>query len=188
VKHLLCLLALAAAAFLPGRADPAVVGQVAVTGGFHASGGTGNSPGATSGPTRVNTPGGAPSLVPVNNGPRCLTPTICTTPYISISPGASGSYSNYQVISDPHGTATSNSEGTVYSSAPAPQVVYVPVPAPAPLVAVGTVDEKGLVHSPFSKSVLKIANVTNGQLVHDPVTGQVFYVQVGPTRVANQID
>ncbi len=183
MKQLLFLPLIVAAMFLSGRADPAVVGHVSLTGGFQAAGGPANSPAAhtSAGPSQVNSSGGHPSGpgFPGGNGPRCANPQPCYQPLIFINPGP-----NYQVISPFTTTVTPNSDATVVAT----PVVYVPVTAPAPVVAVGTVDEKGYVHSPYSNSILKIAKVTNGQAVHDPTTGQVFYVQMSGTRLANQID
>jgi len=50
------------------------------------------------------------------------------------------------------------------------------------------VDAQGLIQSPYSKSVLKITNVVNGQTVHDPITGKAFLVQIaGAVRVTSAL-
>jgi hypothetical protein len=181
VKHLLSLPLIVVAMFLSVRADPIVTGQVHATGGFQASGGPANSPAAHPSAGQGNPSGLHPNGPGFsgNNGPHCATNPQCATPLIFINPGP-----NYQVISPSTTTVTPNSDATVVAT----PVIYVPVPASAPPVAVGTVDDKGYVHSPYSNSVLKIANPTNGQAVHDPTTGQIFYIQMSGTRLANQID
>jgi len=182
VKHLLNLPFIFAAMFLIGQADPAV-GPTANTSIPHVS---------TSQVHPNASPYSGPQNGPVShasNGAPCgPRPQPCAQPVIIID---SGPYTNYQVISPSTTTITPNSNVAGYSSYVAsPQVIYSPVTlAPsAPPVPVGTIDDKGLVHSPFSKSVLKTANVRSGQAVHDPETGQVFYVQMSGTRLSNQID
>jgi hypothetical protein len=57
----------------------------------------------------------------------------------------------------------------------------VPPPGPLPM---GTIDPSGYIHSPYTNSAFKVENLTDGQVLHDPVTGQLFVVYVAKTPAA----
>jgi hypothetical protein len=59
-------------------------------------------------------------------------------------------------------------------SSPAP----VPsAPAAAAPLPTGVLDANGYVHSPYSNAIFKVPNLSNGQKVYDPSTGQPFRVR-----------
>jgi hypothetical protein len=45
----------------------------------------------------------------------------------------------------------------------------------------GTIDPSGYIHSPYTNSAFKVENLTDGQVLHDPVTGQLFVAYVNKT-------
>jgi hypothetical protein len=45
----------------------------------------------------------------------------------------------------------------------------------------GTIDPSGYIHSPYTASAFRVENLTDGQVMHDPVTGQLFVVYVNKT-------
>jgi len=59
-----------------------------------------------------------------------------------------------------------------------------PAAAPSGPLPAGKIDEFGFVHSPYSTSTFKAANVANGQVFYDPTTGQPFIVHVTPPAPA----
>ena len=184
MKHLIYLLALIATASLPGQAGSvSVSGSVTVsahTGGAGTHGSYG-SPHATS--------GGAQGCTSVSYGPysRCIYPY--SYPYVSYGYGPTY-VAAYQGVYAPPIYSSEGADGSVYVPAPPPSATYAPAPptAVAPQssgsVPMGYLDTNGYVHSPYTASIFKVPNVTNGQAVHDPATGQLFRVRIGGTKAS----
>jgi hypothetical protein len=60
-----------------------------------------------------------------------------------------------------------------------------PAATPTGPLPAGKVDQFGFVHSPYSTSTFKSANVVNGQVFYDPTTGQPFIIHVTPPAPAS---
>ena len=107
--------------------------------------------------------------------------------YASYGYGAYGGYASYPDSSSYYGADYSSP-----SYAPAPQPTPpAPQPAPAPAaispstsMAAGTVDATGNVHSPYSATTFKVDKFADGQIFHDPITGQAFVVHKSETAPA----
>lgn len=81
-------------------------------------------------------------------------------------------------------------DSPVYSAPDAPEATQPSAPAANPAATptgplpAGKVDEFGFIHSPYSTTTFKAANVANGQVFYDPTTGQPFLVHVTPAASA----
>ncbi len=78
---------------------------------------------------------------------------------------------------------------TAYAAPDAPEAqpstqAQNPAATPTGPLPAGKIDEFGFVHSPFSTTTFKAANVANGQVFYDPTTGQPFMVHVTPPAAA----
>jgi hypothetical protein len=153
-----------------------------------------------------------PANTPVNcvPAPQCLYNNVVvpaggyvpgnTQNYVVISPSTTtittSSSSSYYVVPQqttpavyvpapsPATTPAPATSPTATPSSPSPAAPSVPTDTTTPMPTVAP-DANGDVHSPFSNSTLKVTGLTNGQIVHDPQTGQTFRVQtVAPAKTA----
>jgi hypothetical protein len=184
MKSLLCMIAFLSLALSPSQAGGSLHGGG--SGGYH--GGGGYSRGYSSGYHGGNYHGGG-----YNGGYRCYG-------YGNrYGYGYGYAYYGYPFVAfsspiyyDSGPSYYPGYDETDYSTAPAPPPGYDPsqqqqpaTPQPSPatptaLVSIpsGTLDDQGNIHSPFSNTTFKADKVSDGQLFHDPVTGQLFQVHV----------
>jgi hypothetical protein len=69
---------------------------------------------------------------------------------------------------------------TMPTGAPPPSTPASPAPASSQPIPTGKLDKSGYIHSPFSTATFKVEKVINGQLFHDPITGQLFQIRLIP--------
>jgi hypothetical protein len=171
VKGLLLLLAFFALAFLPSQAGVSVSVHIGGGyGGFHGGYGGHGYSGGYRGCYSGCYYGGYPSY---GYGVVYAPPAFYYGDDSGYYPPADASEPPPAPQTEPTAPSPETAPAPPTGSSTTTTTISGPIPA-------GTYDEFGYVHSPYTTSTFKVPNVTDGQIFHDPITGQIFQVHVNP--------